>query len=120
MAVGESGGAIGALRMLRLVRLLTFIKNVPQLRVILIGLVQGVKSAVYIVMLLFLVICLFSMLGCNLFGENDPARFGNVPIAMLSLFQVSTLASWTSIAYVSWYGCSEYAGSPYGDEPSKV
>ena len=31
---------------------------------------------------------------------------------VLSLFQVSTLASWSSIAYVSWYGCSNYQGSP--------
>ena len=27
--------------------------------------------------------------------------------------KVSTLASWTSIAYTSWYGCSTYLGDPY-------
>jgi hypothetical protein len=36
----STGSAIGALRMLRLVRLLTFIKGVPQLRVIIAGLIQ--------------------------------------------------------------------------------
>jgi len=56
----------------------------------------------YIVMLLFLVIYLFAIMGCLFFGVNDPARFGTVPSSMLSLFQVSTLASWTSIAYTSW------------------
>jgi hypothetical protein len=44
-----------------------------------------------------------------------------VAIAMLSLFQVSTLASWTSIAYTSWFGCSKYGGAPYDDSnPSMV
>lgn len=64
-------------------------------------------------MLLFLIIYLFSIMGCLFLGENDPARFGTVPVAMLSLFQVSTLASWTSIAYTSWYGCENYIGAPY-------
>ena len=27
---------------------------------------------------------------------------------------MSTLASWTSIAYTSWYGCGNYYGDPYG------
>jgi len=40
---------------------------------------------------------------------------------MLSLFQVSTLASWTSTAYTSWFGCSKYGGAPYDDaNPSMV
>jgi len=58
------------------------------LRVIVAGLIVGVKSVVYIVMLLFLVVYLFAIMGCLLFGANDPARFGTVPMAMLSLFQV--------------------------------
>lgn len=115
---GSSSGALGILRMLRLVRLLTFIKNVPVLRVIIVGLVQGLKSVTYIVMLLFLVIYIFAILGCLIFGENDPNHFGGVHLAMLALFQVSTLASWTGIAYVSWFGCENYIGSPFNDENS--
>lgn len=53
---------IGALRMLRLVRLLTFIKGVQQLRVIVSGLITGMKSVLYIVVLLFLVIYIFSIM----------------------------------------------------------
>jgi voltage-gated sodium channel len=74
---------------------------------------QGVKSVFYIVVLLFLVIYIFAILGCILFGENDPAHFGGIGISMVSLFQVSTLASWTSIAYVSWFGCRDYLQSPF-------
>jgi len=109
----DSGGAVGALRLLRLVRLLTFVKGVPQLRGIIVGLVIGMKSVVYILVLLFLVIYLFAIIGVLFLGLNDTARFGTVTTAMLQLFQVSTLASWTNIAYTSWWGCGNYQGDPY-------
>jgi hypothetical protein len=35
--------------------------------------------------------------------------------------QVSTLASWSNIAYVSWFGCDNYLGnSPYGDKAKSL
>jgi len=117
----ENGQTISFLRMLRLLRLLTFVRDVPQLRIIVAGLTQGMKSVVYIVVLLFLIIYMYSILGCILFGDNDPAHFGTVSISMTSLFQVSTLASWTSIAYISWFGCNNFNESPYGEEnPSRI
>ena len=97
-ADGASLGSVRMVRMLRLVRLLTFIKGVEQLRVIVAGLIQGFRSVFYIVVLLVLVIYLFGIMGCIVFGDVDPVHFGTVSIAMFSLFQVSTLASWSSIA----------------------
>ena len=97
--------SISMLRLLRLVRLLTFVKGIPQLRVIVSGLAQGLKSVSYIVVLLILIIYISAIVTALFLGKNDPARFGSVATSMLSLFQVSTLASWTSIAYTSWYGC---------------
>ena len=76
-------------------------------------LIVGARSVIYIISLLWLVIYIFAILGCSQFGANDPARFGTVAISMLSLFQVSTLSSWTGIADTSWYGCSNYLRSPY-------
>ena len=116
----SNGAAVGGLRMLRLVRLLTFIKGVEQLRVIVSGLIMGLKSVSYIVMLLMLIIYICAILACLFFGENDPARFGSVAMAMLSLFQVSTLASWTGIVYTTWYGCSNYLGDPYGGPDDNI
>ena len=132
-------GLSNIVKLIRLIRLLTFVKGVSQLRVIAAGLanvsvllavssscnffptstkssnlfsvaIQGMASVSYIVILLMLIIYLFGIMGCIFFGQNDPARFGTVAQAMLSLFQVSTLASWTGIAYTSWYGCGEYQG----------
>jgi hypothetical protein len=107
--------------MLRLVRLLTFIKGVPQLQVIVSGLVTGLKSVTYIVMLLLLMIYMCAILACLFFGANDPGRFGSVAMSMLSLFQVSTLASWSSVAYTSWWGCENFLKDPYSpDHPSMI
>lgn len=45
----------------------------------------------YIVILLLLALYIFAVLGCVMFGSNDPAHFGDVTIAMVTLFQVSSL-----------------------------
>ena len=82
---------MGIVRLLRLVRLLTFIKVVPTLRGIAGGLLVGIKSVTYIVILLFLIIYIFAIMGSMFFGRNDPARFGNVAISMLTLYQVSSI-----------------------------
>ena len=65
------------------------------------GLAAAQKSVGYILMLLLLVDYIFAVLGVVMFAENDPANFGTVPIAMLTLFQVSAFTNWASIAYVS-------------------
>lgn len=37
---------------------------------------------------------------------------------MTTLFQMSTLASWTTIVYIQWYGCDRYTGGLYEVEVS--
>ena len=112
--VGQDGqGAVQVMRLMRLMRLLSLIKSVTQLRVIVIGLIQGIKSSIYICILLLMVVYIFAIIAVDSFGANDPAHFGELSVALISLFQVSTLASWTPIVYVSVYGCDEYTGGLY-------
>jgi len=75
----------------------------------------------YILLLLVLVIYIFAVLGVTLFGLNDPANFGTVPMAMLTLFQVSTFCNWSAIALVSYHGCDVFSGNGYvnGYQPSE-
>jgi voltage-gated sodium channel len=119
-ADSSAGLLAGSIRVIRLVRLITrnlqlyrFVKNVSQLRMIIDGLAAGLKSVVYIVILLALLIYLFAIIGCIIFGLNDPARFGTVGSSMVTLFVISTLSNWSDIAYTQWYGCSVYLASPY-------
>jgi len=43
-----------------------------------------------------------------LFGGNDPVHFGNLAIAMLSLFRVVTGEDWTDVMYIQMSGCDKY------------
>ena len=95
----DHGSSIGTLRLLRLLRVLTFVKQVPALRIIIKGLLVGFKSVAQILILLLLLIYIFAVVGCLMFGANDPGRFGTIPMSMLTLFVVSTLGGWTDIAY---------------------
>ena len=36
----------------------------------------------------------YAILGYYTFGENDPAHFGTLAAAMVSLFRAATLAAW--------------------------
>jgi len=44
-----------------------------------------------------------------MFGRNDPANFGTVSIAMMTLFCMSTL-TWSEVAYVQYHGCNVFEG----------
>ena len=63
---------------------------------------------------------LFAVVSSHYFGENDPARFGTVPMAMLTLFQISCMTSWNPIAYSNWYGCEEFLGGAYAVAQAKA
>ena len=61
---------------------------------------------------LYLFACSYLQAVSN-FGANDPGHFGELGVAMLTLFQISTLSSWAGIAYISIYGCDEYGNGLY-------
>ena len=61
------GGMVKLLRLVRLARLAKLIRKIPPLQVIVMGLVGGLKSIVYIMLLLFIVLHLYGILGMILF-----------------------------------------------------
>ena len=73
------------------------IRKVPQLQVIVAGLMYGMTSISYIAALLFLVYYIFGIVAVLLFKENDPFNFATLPLAILTLFRVSTLDGWSDI-----------------------
>jgi voltage-gated sodium channel len=103
------GGSVKLLRLLRLMRVVKLIKKIPQLQMIVMGLIGGFKSIGYIMLLLFLVFYLYAIVGLYAFKGNDPWHFGNLPIAMNTLFRMSTLEDWTDVMYTNIYGCASFA-----------
>jgi len=103
----DDSSSVALLRLFRLARVAKLIKKIPQLQMIVMGLVGGFKSISYILGLLILVFYLYAILGMFLYKENDPLHFGHVPIAMITLFRMSTLEDWTDVMYINYYGCYE-------------
>jgi len=107
------GGGVAFLRLLRLLRVTKLFKKVPQLQMLVGGMAQGLKSIVYIGVLLLLVFYLFAVMAVFAFGPNDPAQFGDLGLAFVTLFRCATLEDWTDVMYINMFGCDAYDGGLY-------
>ena len=104
------------LRLARLFRVLKLVRALPKLQVLVSALLKSLPSMAYVGLLLGLLFYIYSVAGVFLFGQNDPVHFGNLFIAMLTLFRVVTGEDWTDVMYIQMYGCKEY---PYSGEFEK-
>ena len=93
---------------LRLVRVLKLIGKFQELQVILKGFSEGLSAVGSIMLMMVLVMFMFAVVGKQMLGKNDPVKFGTVPVAMLTLFQVATLASWGAVYQTAYFGCDAY------------
>jgi voltage-gated sodium channel len=113
-------GQVAFLRLIRLMRLAKVFRKVPQLRMIMSGLVGGLKSIVYIVVLLLLVFYLYAIAGIFFFRYNDPWHFNSIAFSLTTLFGIATLSNWSDIFYINYYGCSYYPADCYVLTPEEV
>ena len=105
----DLGSQVVVLRLLRLMRLAKVFRKIPQLQMIVMGLVGGLKSISYIVLLLCLVFYLYAIVGVMMFRDNDPFHWYSLPVAMMTLFRIATLEDWTDVMYFNIFGCDEYS-----------
>uniref|UniRef100_A0A8C1UJF0 Voltage-dependent L-type calcium channel subunit alpha n=1 Tax=Cyprinus carpio TaxID=7962 RepID=A0A8C1UJF0_CYPCA len=98
---------ISVMRCIRLLRLFKLTRYWTSLNNLVASLLNSVKSIASLLLLLFLFIVIFSLLGMQVFGGkfNFPDRviqrsnFDNFPQALISVFQVLTGEEWDSIMY---------------------
>ena len=102
------------LRVLRLLRFTRIFRQIPQLRIIVISLLQSTKPIGFVGVLLMLLIYIYGVIGTTAFSKNDPVHFGKLPISMVSLLRAATFEDWTDLMYIQMYSCTEYG---YGDHP---
>eukprot|EP00615_Pteridomonas_danica_P002575 CAMPEP_0114339530 /NCGR_PEP_ID=MMETSP0101-20121206/7789_1 /TAXON_ID=38822 ORGANISM="Pteridomonas danica, Strain PT" /NCGR_SAMPLE_ID=MMETSP0101 /ASSEMBLY_ACC=CAM_ASM_000211 /LENGTH=503 /DNA_ID=CAMNT_0001472525 /DNA_START=724 /DNA_END=2232 /DNA_ORIENTATION=+ len=105
---GLSGMNASFLRLLRLARITKIFKKIRQLQMIVSGLIHGLKSIVWILLLMLLIFYLFAVAAVIVFKQNDRFHFGNIPIAMVTLFRASTLEDWSDLMYINYFGCGDY------------
>jgi voltage-gated sodium channel len=82
------------LRLIRLLRVVRIIGVLPDVRILLRGMVRSLPPIASMGALALLLIYLYGMVGWLLFGAEDPAQWGNLGRAMLSLFVMLTLEEW--------------------------
>lgn len=89
-------GGISVLRLFRAFRVFRLFKRVKALRMIIAGIIFSLPGVFNAFVILFLVMGIWSIMGCNFFGEKFDPEFGNFAKAMLSMFQIMSYDSWSS------------------------
>lgn len=96
--VDESEYALLA-RLLRLFRVMRLIYIVPQLRVLISALLKVLPRISYVALMMFIIFYIYAAVGNILFAEINPDLWGDIGVAMLTLFRVATLEDWTDVMY---------------------
>ncbi len=86
-------------RLLRVFRLLRLVSIVPQLRILINSLIKALPGMAYIALLMFIIFYIYGAVGSFMFGEINPTLWGNIAIALLTLFRVATFEDWTDVMY---------------------
>jgi voltage-gated sodium channel len=102
------GSAATVLRLLRLLRVLKLVRALPKLQLLVSALLKSIPSMGYVSLLLFLLFYVYAVAAVFMWGQNDPIHFGDLQIAMVSLFRAVTLEDWTDLMYIQMYGCDVY------------
>jgi voltage-gated sodium channel len=89
------GGPFAAvLRLTRVLRLLRLVHALPKLQLLVGALLKSLSSMGYVSLLLGLMFYIYAVAGVHLFRDSDPADFGTLPTALLTLFRIVTLDNW--------------------------
>ena len=89
---------LAAIRAFRILRILRVVTVIPRMRTVVSALFESVPGIASAGVVLVLILYIFSVIAATLFGAEHPALFGDVFIAMYTLFTVMTLEGWREIA----------------------
>jgi voltage-gated sodium channel len=103
------------LRLLRLARIVRAVRFLPDLQVIFGAVIRSIPGVSSLAILTLLLVYLYGMVGWLIFHDQDPANFGNVGQAMVTMFVLLTLenlptyiergqelSDWTLLFYLSY------------------
>ncbi len=86
-------------RLLRIFRMLRLVSLVPEMRILMDALVKAIPRIGYVVLLMFIIFYIYGAIGSFLFEKINPVLWGDISIAMLTLFRVATFEDWTDVMY---------------------
>ena len=97
----ESLDSILLARLVRVFRLLRLVSFIPQFRILIESFIVAIPRVGYILLFMFVEFYIFAAIGSILFADISPMHWGNVGLAMLTLFQTATLEGWPDLMYQS-------------------
>jgi voltage-gated sodium channel len=84
-------GQVVVLRLLRLLRLIRIFRFLPEVKVLTISIIRSIPPLLSMSVLIFLALYIYGMAGVYLFGEKLPESWGDISIALTTLFILLTL-----------------------------
>lgn len=97
----EDSEAVLLGRLLRVFRVLRLVSIVPELRSLISALLRAIPRMGYIALLMFIIFYIYGAVGSMFFADIDETLWGDVAIAMLTLFRVATFEDWTDVMYAT-------------------
>jgi voltage-gated sodium channel len=86
-------------RLLRVFRVLRLISIIPELRILMNAFVTAIPRMGYVSLLMFIIFYIYAAMGSMFFHEINRELWGNITIAMLTLFRIATFEDWTDVMY---------------------
>ncbi len=93
----QSGTFAMVARLARLLRVTRLVAIFPELRLIVSTMLRSIPSMGHVIMMLSLLLYVYAVLGVAVFRDEDPEHWGNLGVALLTLFQMLTLEGWVEI-----------------------
>ena len=97
----ENSEAVLIGRLLRVFRVLRLVSVVPELRSLINALLKAIPRMGYIALLMFIIFYIYGAIGSLFFASIDQVLWGDVSVAMLTLFRVATFEDWTDVMYAT-------------------
>lgn len=88
-------------RLLRVFRVLRLVSVVPELRSLITALLKAIPRMGYIALLMFIIFYIYGAIGSLFFSGIDETLWGDVSVAMLTLFRIATFEDWTDVMYAT-------------------
>ncbi len=97
--IPQGGSGVLLARLLRVFRVLRLVSIIPELRLLINALIKAIPRMGYIALLMFVIFYIYAAVGSILFADINLKLWGDVSIAMLTLFRIATFEDWTDVMY---------------------
>ncbi len=86
-------------RLLRIFRVLRLVSIIPELRILMNAFITAIPRMGYVSLLMFIIFYIYAAIGSMFFSQINETLWGNISIAMLTLFRIATFEDWTDVMY---------------------